>query len=264
MGDYLQRFLDGECETAWQELVDLGEKALRPPVLEEATAVTEEVVRRMIHNVNIIGNYLANAGYEFETPGPFVVPADNKTAEGVRRIEQEYGELPLIMKVWWKRIDHLNLLQSDSQYASGVGCHTEGISPSSSLMIDSPAVCLQNSIRRAGDIRSNNQGRLASGESPEVLPDPELPFLVLGPCASNNDDVGFHMPVEAVDAHCDNEGANMTFVDLLRNSLLRNGGLRWMYFGCVQLPNGESEYRTLIREREEIESIASTLNLAPF
>ncbi len=75
MGDYLQRFLDGECETAWQELVDLGEKALRPPVLEEATAVTEEVVRRMIHNVNIIGNYLANAGYEFETPGPFVVPA---------------------------------------------------------------------------------------------------------------------------------------------------------------------------------------------
>ena len=264
MKRYLERYLDGECEVVWQELVDLGEATFKPSLLAEATAVVEEIVRRLIHNANIVGNFLAEAGYEFDAPGPFVILADEKTAEGVREIEREYGELPLILKVWWSQVDHLNLRQSDSQYDSGMGCHTQGISPSTDILLNSPEACLKQSRMRAENMHKNNALRIASGESPEILPDPDAPFLVLGPCASSNDDVGFLLPVFGVDAHCDNEGLNWTLVEFLRNAFLSKGGLRWAHFGQVRQPDGELRFEAVVRETDEIEAIVKSMNLEIF
>ena len=262
MGIYLQRYLGGECEAVWRQLVDLGEAALRPPVLEEATAVTEEVVRRMIHNARVIGNYLADAGYEFQTPGPFVVPADESTAEGVRQIEQEYGELPLILKVWWSHVDHLNSVPSEKWWKSTEGCHTEGIFPAPEIAICSPHECLSISQDWAELIRENWEATTAAGYSTEGHMHPDDVFLLIGPVTSGNDRVGYRFPFRAVDGLCNDEDPSL--VEWLRHYYLVKGGLGWIYSAVVPTADGGKEFRSFIHPEDNRTGIVKSMNLVPF
>lgn len=264
MGKYIERYLAGEHQAVWDQLVALGEAALQPPILADATAVADEIVRRIVHNAQIVGQYLADAGYEFETPGPFVVPADANTAHAVQQIEREYGELPLILTTWWSNVDHLNHLPSEQQWTSGRGCPTEGISPTGGIVINSPSQCLEDSREWSHLLREHWNALLTAGESTEGQADPNDVFLLLGPVTSGNDRLVYRLPIRAVDAHCHGDEPPETLVDWLRYAYLTKGGLSWIFQGMVPTPNGEREFTTFIRPEEEVKSIVLSMQLIPF
>ena len=265
MGLYLKRYLDGDCETVWPELIDLGESALQPKLLDDATAVAEEMVRRIIHNANTVGQYLVDAGYEFKTPGPFVIPADEATAQSVQQIEQEFGQLPLLLKVWWSRVDHFNHLPTERQQTSGLGCPTEGIYPTGGILITSPNECLENSRQRAIDIRERLKQVAEAGITGEDEYYADMPNLVLGPVSSGNDRVGYQLPLRAVDGMCHwEDGVAESLVDWLRFYYLKRGGLGWQFFGYIPTSGGGKELRCFIRPENEVESAVKSMDLIPF
>ncbi len=267
MGHYWERYKEGDCEAVWRELTDLGEEALQPRLLGETTQITEEIVRRIIHNANIIGQYLKDAGYEFESPGPFVVPANNETAQDVQQIEQEYGELPLFLKVWWKHVDHLNHFPTESFRSSGQGCPLEGISPTAGILIDNPKESLEYSRQRAIDIQEHIKSAEEAGITGEDEYYEDEPHLVLGPYTSGNDHVGYQLPLNAVDAIChrtaDDEEPE-SLVDWLRFYYLKKAGLNWQFFGSVSNPEGGTKWRSFIRPNNEVEAIVQSMNLVSF
>jgi len=267
MGQLFNRYLDGDCVSVWQELVDLRSDALQPPHLDDAMKIAEEMVRRIIHNAKIIGQYLIEAGYDFETPGPFVVPADETTANSVRQIEQEFGELPLFLKIWWRHVDHFNHLPTEAFRNSGQGCAIEGILTVQGILIESPGECLATSLQRAIDIREHIEKANAAGIDGEEEYYEDEPNLVLGPYTSGNDHVGYQLPLRAVDGishrHPDDEEPE-SLVDWLRFYYLQRGGLGHQYFGAVSKPEGGTEMRYYNRPQDEVKSIVEAMELVSF
>ncbi len=267
MGLYLNRYMDGDCEGVWHELIGLGNAALRQPFLDEAIAISEEIVRRIIHNAGIVGQYLVDAGYEFETPGPFVVPADCTTTQGIQQIEQEYGELPLFLMVWWSKVDHLNHLPTESLRNSGLGCPTKGIYPVAGILIKSPEECLKNSRRRSIDISEHIKMAAELGITGEDDYYADSPNIVLGPGTSGNDPVGYQLPLRAVDGMCHQKEVGdeaESLVEWLRFYYLKRGGLGWEFFGYVPIPGGGKELSCYIRPEDEVKSIVQSMGLIPF
>ncbi|MCA9057604.1 MAG: hypothetical protein KDA85_03865 [Planctomycetaceae bacterium] len=267
MASYLTRYLNGDCESVWRELIDFEASAIEPPLLNESMAVAEEIVRRIIHNANIVGRYLQGAGYEFATPGPFVVPANQATAECVRLIEEEFGNLPLILKVWWSHVDRLNHLPTEQLLDSGIGCPTEGISPTGAILINSPAECLEASRQRAIAIAEHVRQAAEAGISGEEEYDVAAPTFILGPITTANDPVGYRLPLSGVDGVCHqlaDDEASESLIDWLRFYYLQRGGFGWQFFGFVPRPDGGREFRSFIRPQNEVDSIVDQMELIAF
>lgn len=267
MASYLTRYLDGDCESVWRELIGLGASAIEPPLLNESVAVAEEIVRRILHNASIVGRYLQDAGYEFATPGPFVVRADQVTAECVRQIEEEFGILPLILKVWWSYVDHLNHLPTEQMLNSGMGCPTAGIYPTGAILINSPAECLEASRQRAIDIAEHLRQAAEAGITGEEEYYAEAPTFVLGPVTSANDPVGYRLPLSGVDGVCHqlaDDEAPESLINWLRFYYLQRGGLGWQFFGFVPKPDGAREFRSHVRPQDEVAAIVEQMELISF
>lgn len=66
---YLERYIAGDRDAVWDELIGLGEQVRVWPVLDDALAVARETVRRARHNVERIYRKLVDLGYQFAEPG---------------------------------------------------------------------------------------------------------------------------------------------------------------------------------------------------
>lgn len=62
MPTYLERYLAGEHEPVWSELVALGPAVRQEPVLADASAVAYEVVRRARANIETLIDRLQHTG----------------------------------------------------------------------------------------------------------------------------------------------------------------------------------------------------------
>jgi hypothetical protein len=62
---YLERYLQGEHEQVWDELIGLGAAVFQEPLYEEAVAVVQEVMRRVRLNIEQLVPRLANSGFVF-------------------------------------------------------------------------------------------------------------------------------------------------------------------------------------------------------
>lgn len=65
MGAYLERYLRGECEAVWDELVALGAGVREEPLHSDALAVARETMRRARANIETLIPRLRELGYEF-------------------------------------------------------------------------------------------------------------------------------------------------------------------------------------------------------
>lgn len=63
---YLERYLNGDYEQVWQELIALGDQVRQDPIYSDALAVARETMNRARRNVEIIYTRLKSIGYEFE------------------------------------------------------------------------------------------------------------------------------------------------------------------------------------------------------
>lgn len=74
-GKLLRRYLAGEHEAVWADMVALGPRVREAPDFDDAWAVARETMRRARHNVELIIRRLDQIGYEFWNgkqgkPGP--------------------------------------------------------------------------------------------------------------------------------------------------------------------------------------------------
>jgi len=54
MATYLERYLNGEYEQVWSELIALGEQVRQEPIYSDAYAVAEEAMRRVRVNIELL------------------------------------------------------------------------------------------------------------------------------------------------------------------------------------------------------------------
>ena len=85
----MRRYLAGEHEAVWAEMMALGAEIREPPYFKDACAVATETMRRARHNVELLIRRLDQLQYRFEIPKPparqFVLPPIEERIAKMRR-----------------------------------------------------------------------------------------------------------------------------------------------------------------------------------
>lgn len=131
MASFLSRYLDGEHEQVWAELLALGEQVREEPLYSDALAVACETMRRVRYNIELLIPRLTELGYQFGSPDMeedglvesfppvFTPPAANVDALNAK-VERQAGPLPLSLRVFYQVVGGVNLGgMEDWQYAGG-------------------------------------------------------------------------------------------------------------------------------------------------
>jgi hypothetical protein len=131
MPTYLERYLAGEHERVWAELLALGERVREGAVYADASAVARETMRRVRHNVETLIPRLEALGYEFgyrwlvEEPQrrftdeeiaeikrecPHFRPPQPDLRERLAELEARVGMLPLSLQAWYEEVGTVNFV----------------------------------------------------------------------------------------------------------------------------------------------------------
>jgi hypothetical protein len=112
---FLDRYMSGECERVWGELVSLGHQARHAAYFGDAYAVAKETMRRVRRNVEILVERLNGLGYEFARPEAAYIPPDGAALERIVAIEESLGPLPLSLRAFYEVVGSVDFTQSRGQ-----------------------------------------------------------------------------------------------------------------------------------------------------
>jgi hypothetical protein len=120
---YLERYLSGEYEPVWAELVAQGERVRDEPLSSDAWAVACETMRRVRRNVEALIPRLSALGYRFGDglfpddpidvevlPGPAHLPPSPDTPARVDALEGLVGLVPLSVRAFYHIVGAVNLV----------------------------------------------------------------------------------------------------------------------------------------------------------
>lgn len=147
MGQYLERYLQGECESVWDELLALGEACSQEPLYTDAWAVAKTTMQRVRQHVAVLIPRLRTLGYTFgsweENPLPHwkaetsspentetspileeweeweegklvptvpYVPPPQEIQQYLDRLERVCGPLPLSVRAFFLEVGGVNLV----------------------------------------------------------------------------------------------------------------------------------------------------------
>ena len=224
--NYLERYLNGECEQVWTELQALGPKVREEPHYALARQVADETMRRVRNNCERIINRLQTMGYTFGvypdgspgylSSGPLVPPDDNLHAD-LETLEESVGPLPISLVAFWEQVGSVDL----------VGRHPEwekGLDP---LVISPP----EAAISQLDDVDEmmESMGHFEAMLAPDYLHKDNI---------SGGDPYAVQLPDPGADFLFLNERHNLFFVSYLRFAILRFGGF-------PGLQGGEAEFSFL-------------------
>jgi hypothetical protein len=95
------RYVSGEYENVWQELVALGASVREDPHAADALAIAYETMHRVEQNVRTISGRLAAIGYR-STSGQMHQTPGGKTHDQIERLEKKAGTLPLTLRAFYE------------------------------------------------------------------------------------------------------------------------------------------------------------------
>jgi hypothetical protein len=122
MPTFLERYLSGECITVWDELYRFGHLDPDSDLFQDAWAVSQETMRRVRHNIEILIPRLIEAGYTFgyewavgsgfpsAPPLPVFSPPSQDTPTTIVAIEQQAGTLPLSLRAFYEIVGSVNFI----------------------------------------------------------------------------------------------------------------------------------------------------------
>lgn len=125
MGDectYLERYLAGEYEQVWDELLGLGAAVRTPPRYHDAHAVAREAVLRVRHNIEALIPRLEAVGYQFGygwvhghqfpsgPPDRVFAPPPPNVAQLLAELEARTGVLPLSLRTFYEVVGAVNFV----------------------------------------------------------------------------------------------------------------------------------------------------------
>lgn len=123
MTSFLERYLQGECEPVWDELVALGEEVQIEPLHADALAVARETMRRARSNIEALIPRLQKLGYTFgydwlpanerdfakNKPPLYALPGPNVPAR-LAELERVAEGIPLSIRAWYEAIGAVNFV----------------------------------------------------------------------------------------------------------------------------------------------------------
>lgn len=112
---FLDRYMSGERERVWGELVALGHQVRHAAYFGDAYAVAKETMRRVRQNVEALVERLNGLGYEFARPVAAYIPPDGVALERIVAIEDSLGPLPLSLRAFYEIVGSVDFTQSWDQ-----------------------------------------------------------------------------------------------------------------------------------------------------
>jgi hypothetical protein len=217
-GPYLDRYLAGEHEQVWKDLVALGEDALTSA---DACAVAEETMRRVAKNIGIIADRLRKLEYRFVEPGasggffglrkpkthqPHVPPAVDASKKVAELEELVGGSIPISLRAFFTVVGEINLNGSHPSLALA----DSGVAPDP-LMVYSVdgAIAMIESMDRDEDEPAMFEF------APDALHKANV---------SGSGPYYIDLPSEGTDAKVRDAPFKGTFVQYLRDAILTWGG----------------------------------------
>ena len=97
---FFERYIEGQHEKVWQELVALGAAVRTDPHAADALAVAYETMRRVEANVKTVTARLEGMGYQFAAVPH--TPPGKKLRKQVDKLEKELGTLPLSLRAFYE------------------------------------------------------------------------------------------------------------------------------------------------------------------
>ncbi len=115
MNSFINRYLAGQHEEVWQELLALGSVIQHEPLASDAEAVACETMRRVSRNLDVLIERLKSVGYQFGvladgTPcemfeGAHIPPRNlDRLARSIEKIESEVGRMPLSLRLFAEEV----------------------------------------------------------------------------------------------------------------------------------------------------------------
>jgi hypothetical protein len=229
MGQYLERYLAGECQPVWDELLEEGAAIREEPLASEAWAVAQETMRRVRHNIERLIPRLRALGYrfgeiqhdfgweawerEFVQAYPVFQPPPPETARLLDELEQRVGVLPLSIRAFYLEIGGVNFIGIDPWTP------WKGYDP----LFMYPLVDVEENPLDTEDDRDDLEELRENGEEGTI----QLDFSPDAVIKYNNSGGGPYfmlVPNAGIDGVFHDGSHEVTFVEYLRKSL-RSGGL---------------------------------------
>ncbi len=238
MESYYQRYMSGERNEVWQELLLQGEALRHAPLLDEAISVCREVVERCYRNLSNLRGTLIELGYRFRNPQDTLRRPSAEERSTVDQIEGTYGLMPLLARVWYEQIGSVDFSQDQSQLYShnvpdGEVDKVAGLGYHQVLTFLSLSKCLELQQQLIDD-NQEDQENCAN----------LLHFLPTGGFGSNSEPKGFQLPDSVIDGVLYNEGfGDVRLMDELRTAFLWGGFPFWKRI--IQQPKAISSIKVV-------------------
>jgi hypothetical protein len=110
METFLERYLDGEYNNVWAELVGLGPDVRNEPFLSDAQAVSVEMMSRARNNISLLIERLHTLRYRFESPERIWIPPDENVPSMLNAVETRYGPFPVVIRAWREIVGLVNFM----------------------------------------------------------------------------------------------------------------------------------------------------------
>lgn len=123
MTSVLERYLHGECEQVWDELVALGAKIRKEPLYSDALAVARETIQRTRCNIEKLIPRLERLGYRFayswmerfeadwrQKQPPVIGQPIDSFQEKIAHLESTGEILPLSLRAFYEIVGAVNFV----------------------------------------------------------------------------------------------------------------------------------------------------------
>ncbi len=189
------RYVAGENQQVWKELVDAGEDVRLDALAADALAVAYETMERVNQNVRTLVERLNGLGYRFSARQPHQPPG-KRTWKELQELEQLVGPLPLSLRAFYDVVGAVDL----------IGSH-RGLIPRDSSIPPDPLVVygVEDALQEAESMEDEQSGEIT------IAPDDLHKENVSG-----GDPYVIAVPDARADAIVLNERHDLLFVDYLR------------------------------------------------
>jgi len=223
----LDRYVAGECEAVWSELVAPRASSEDEDTRAEAQAVANETVDRARRNLQLLHERLLRLGYDFARPNLAFVEANDRTRRHIDEVERRLGGLPILIRTWYERIASVDFSQSRRQCCEMPGHPFGNLGWYPHMMYLPLDECLERSsqLKHQYEEWYRTTHDFMQREGLEATPPSERkPFLPIGGYASNCEPKGVELPNPAPDGVLFDDGGGPVYFNQDIREGFRFGG----------------------------------------
>ncbi|MBZ9750157.1 hypothetical protein K7W42_04690 [Deinococcus sp. HMF7604] len=230
MATFLERYLAGEYEQVWAELVEMGPEVRHPSILPEAAAVARETMRRARANIQTLLPQLRALGYRFGTfsgggftpTRPYSPPSKTSLLQ-LKRLDRLAGPLPLSLQAWYEVVGSVHLVGQAPWGDTAVPADAVVVDPVHSVLY-----FVREWLEEFGSVPPEERCTFDPCLAAEFAPDEWHKDDTSG-----GPPYAIHLPNASADARVEYEWHNTTFVSYLRECFACGG-----FPGLARLPGG--------------------------